>query len=257
MQRDNSLINIRQIEGGIDLVTKLAFLQKIIEEIDLEKYRLKSQCIMYNDIDPFAIEEIYNTIMENILGTDGTLKVNLLENLELKLKNFEMILETCRKYNDPLTDIERDMVLQTVIDDVRRIINSVLENYLTVVNNKIEQSEEKLFAEIARLEQEIDKQNAIIGNLENLNPFILNAINPNLNIVDIINLLFQLIIDKNSYGELPKVFELPDDYNSILDDTIDIDYLEDNSLGLTKDKIIYRKDLGNLNISNKEEGGTK
>lgn len=246
MQRKNTLINLTQIEGGLELLKKLHMLQELISEIDKDAYRLKSECIKAEDLDPQILENLYNTIMDAIIGEDGELSFDTLQDLHLQIKNLEMIIETCRKYNEPLTDIEREFILNAVLEDVQRIINTIITENNKIIDIKIEQSEEKLLGELDKLKNEMNNQMITVGSLENLHPFLKEAVDPNLSIVEVINFLFQLVLDKDSYGDLPKVFNLPSDYGQVANGVKEIEHLEDNSFGTVAERIRYRKNLGKI-----------
>lgn len=268
LRRERStLVNLAQIEGGVELLEKLKELQSLVEQIDLSKYRLKDQYITELDLSPTVTKSIFNDIINSILNTSGSIKT--LDDILLDMQNIKIILDTCKKYDDPLSDGEIKSISEHIIIELTKIVQYQLEEEKRYYDERINNMLSEVDIKINEVTEINDKIIFRLGDMNELHPFLIEALGPNNTVTDAINFLFQMIIDSKSYGEdlpenisntvypnryegerieygeLPKVFDLPQDMGEVgrYSKTEDIEELEDNDFGSISERIMYRKTM--------------
>ena len=268
LRRERStLVNLAQIEGGVELLEKLKELQSLVNQIDLSKYRLKDQYITELDLSPTVTKSIFNDIINSILNTSGSIKT--LDDILLDMQNIKIILDTCKKYDDPLSDGEIKSISEHIIIELTKIVQYQLEEEKRYYDERINNMLSEVDIKINEVTEINDKIIFRLGDMNELHPFLIEALGPNNTVTDAINFLFQMIIDSKSYGEdlpenisntvypnryegerieygeLPKVFDLPQDMGEVgrYSKTEDIEELEDNDFGSISERIMYRKTM--------------
>lgn len=272
LRRERStLVNLAQIEGGVELLNTLRELQSIVNQIDLTKYRLKDQYIREDDLSPEIVKGIFNDVIDSILNSSGSIKT--LDDLLLDIQNIKIILDTCKKYDEPLSDGEIESITEFIIVKITKIIQQQLEEDKNYYDERLNILLEEVDIKINEVTKINDKISFQLGDLDYLHPFLLEALGPNSTVTDAINFLFQMIIDSKSYGEdlptdfsnnvypskyegerieygeLPKVFNLPQEMGEVgrYAESETIDDLENNDFGSISEKIMYRKTLKKIN----------
>lgn len=268
LRRERStLVNLAQIEGGVELLEKLKELQSLVNQIDLSKYRLKDQYITELDLSPTVTKSIFNDIINSILNTSGSIKT--LDDILLDMQNIKIILDTCKKYDDPLSDGEIKSISEHIIIELTKIVQYQLEEEKRYYDERINNMLSEVDIKINEVTEINDKIIFRLGDMNELHPFLIEALGPNNTVTDAINFLFQMIIDSKSYGEdlpenisntvypnryegerieygeLPKIFDLPQDMGEVgrYSKTEDIEELEDNDFGSISERIMYRKTM--------------
>lgn len=268
-----TLISLAQIEGGAELYEKLKELQAIVNSIDLSKYRLKDQYITESDLAPNITKEIFTDVINSILDTSGSIKT--LDDILLDIQNIKIILDTCKKYNEPLSDGEIESISESIIIELTKVVQYQLDEERKYYDEKIAEVLDEIDLKMDMMTQMNNQISFQMGDMNELHPFLLEALGPNTTVTDAFNFLFQMIIDSKSYGEdlpndvsnksypniyegerieygeLPKVFKLPNEMGEVgrYSEGEDIEDLEDNDFGSISDRIIYRKTMKKINKS--------
>ena len=266
-REQSTLVNLAQIEGGFELLERVKELQNLVNQIDLSKYRLKEHYITESDLSPTVTKNIFNDILNSILNSSGSIKT--LDDILLDMQNIKIILDTCKKYDDPLSDGEIESISEHIIIELTKIVQYQLEEEKKYYNERINDVLSDIDIKINEVIKNNDRISFQMGDMNELHPFLLEALGPNNTVTDAINFLFQMIIDSKSYGEdlpenisnmsypsryegerveygdLPKVFTMPEDMGEVgrYSKTDDIEELEDNDFGSISERIMYRKTM--------------
>ena len=202
-----TLISLAQIEGGAELYEKLKELQAIVNSIDLSKYRLKDQYITESDLAPNITKEIFTDVINSILDTSGSIKT--LDDILLDIQNIKIILDTCKKYNEPLSDGEIESISESIIIELTKVVQYQLDEERKYYDEKIAEVLDEIDLKMDMMTQMNNQISFQMGDMNELHPFLLEALGPNTTVTDAFNFLFQMIIDSKSYGE-----DLPNDVSN-------------------------------------------
>lgn len=282
----NRLIQLEQIEHGIELLNALNDLKIKVAQLGMatqyltdsnEIHLTKSVNTVSNTtevkltLDQEYIKELKEDIMDMILNVyeidedtnKPTPKVygvvqDILHKLEILL-NRETLY---KKITDTLTVSEREQVeyiVQTkMAEEIAKSMIDLQTELQRFVNQQIKDAKDELNNTIDALRSDLNTVDAKIGTLNNLHPYLVEAVGENhLTVKDVINLLFQIIIDlnnnivslNNSQGtqvDLVNTYnvELPDDYGE--------GKVENPGEVSTIDTFSLKSDLGSISTTNDE-----
>ena len=277
---------MEQIEHGIELLDALNALKIKVAQLGMatqyltdsnEIHLTKSVNTVSNTtevkltLDQEYIKELKEDIMDMILNVyeidedtnKPTPKVygvvqDILHKLEILL-NRETLY---KKITDTLTVSEREQVeyiVQTkMAEEIAKSMIDLQTELQRFVNQQIKDAKDELNNTIDALRSDLNTVDAKIGTLNNLHPYLVEAVGENhLTVKDVINLLFQIIIDlnnnivslNNSQGtqvDLVNTYnvELPNDYGE--------GKVENPGEVSAIDTFSLRSDLGSVSTTNDE-----